>query len=134
MKCMQKNLKFTNAEQRILNRQIQEELSKLIDSFNKDFDIVFAYTLNKHFGFGKKRIKRFYQAAISDRVELSRFYVDDNKTDARIDIFAMKKELERKGIVMTDIIAEVFNERSADVEELNSIPEKKGRKRNEQTL
>ena len=106
----------------------------MIDSFNKDFDIVFAYTLNKHFGFGKKRIKRFYQAAISDRVELSRFYVDDNKTDARIDIFAMKKELERKGIVMTDIIAEVFNERSADVEELNSIPEKKGRKRNEQTL
>lgn len=129
MKCMQKNLTLTNAQRKVLDREIREELSHLIESFNKDFDIVFAYTLNKHFGFGKKRIKRFYQSAISDRVELSRFYVDDNKTDARIDIFAMKKELERKGIVMTDIIAEVFNERSADVEELNSMPEKKGKKR-----
>ena len=131
MKCMQKNLTLTNAQRKVLDREIRDELSNLIQSFEDDFDIVFAYTLNKHFGFGKKRIKRFYQAALSDRVELSRFYCDDDKTDARIDIFAMKKELERKGIVMTDILAEVFNERSADVEELNSMPEKKGRKRND---
>ena len=130
MKCMQKNLTLTNAQRKVLDREIRDELLRLIQAYENDFDIVFAYALNKHFGFGKKRIKRFYQSAISDRVELSRFYVDDNKTDARIDIFAMKKELERKGIVMTDIIAEVFNERSADVEELNSIPEKKGKRRN----
>ena len=120
MKAKPQGIPLTNKQREALNRQIMAEMTAYIEKLEKDFDIVMMYTLNQHFGFGRKRIKEFYHHCISDRLELRRFYDDDeHKVDSKIDIFAMEKALERKGICMREIIDEVFKERAEDVDELN---------------
>ena len=125
MKCMPKKANLSKAQRATLDREIREEMLKMNDKYEKDFDTVLVYVLNKHLHFGRKRIKRLYHQLISNRIELRRFYADDNNSDAKIDIFAMKQELERKGINLSQIFDEIMKERFDEVNELNS--HKKGK-------
>ena len=122
---MPKKANLSKAQRATLDREIREEMLKMNDKYEKDFDTVLVYVLNKHLHFGRKRIKRLYHQLISNRIELRRFYADDNNSDAKIDIFAMKQELERKGINLSQIFDEIMKERFDEVNELNS--HKKGK-------
>jgi hypothetical protein len=126
MKCMPRKLNLSKSQQETLNREIRDEMLKMNEKYEKDFDTVLVYILNKHLGLGKKRIKRLYHLMISDRIELRRFYADDNNSDSKIDIFAMQKELERKGIDLPQIFKEIMQERFDEVNELNAHNKRKG--------
>lgn len=120
MKCMPQKAMLSKSQRATLDREIKEEMLKLNERYEKDFDTVLVYVLNKHLRFGRKRIKRLYHQLISNRVELRRFYADDNNSDSKIDIFAMQKELERKGINLSEIFDEIMKERFDEVNELNN--------------
>ena len=130
MKCMPQRIKLSKSQQAILDREVRDEVLKMNEKYEKDFDTVLVYVLNKHLGLGRKRIKRLYHQLISNRIELRRFYADDNNSDSKIDIFAMQKELERKGINLSQIFEEIMKERFEDVSELNNH-NKKGSVKNE---
>ena len=110
---------LSKQQRAILDREINEEMLKINERYEKDFDTVLVYVLNKHLHFGRKRIKRLYHQLISNRIELRRFYADDKNSDAKIDIFAMQKELERKGINLQQISDEIMKERFDEINELN---------------
>ena len=120
MKCMPKKANLSKSQRAILDREIKDEMLQLIDKYNKDYDIALTYALNECCGFGRKRIKRLFKQIISNRVELRRFYADDNNSDSKIDIFAMEKRLNKKGINIAEILDEIMKEQFDDVSELNT--------------
>lgn len=120
MKCMPKKANLSKSQRAILDREIKDEMLQLIDKYNRETDIALAFALNECSGFGRKRIKRLYKQIIANRIELRRFYSDDNNSDSKIDIFAMEKRLEKKGINLTEIFDEIMKEQFDDISELNT--------------
>lgn len=57
-----------------INRQILEQKSK----FMSDIDAVILWTLHTEYGFGKTRLKRFYDAVIQNYNEMCSFYEMDD--------------------------------------------------------
>ena len=119
MKAIPRKVKMSKSQSATLNREIRDELLRLNEKYEQDFDVILVYVLNKELGFGKKRIKRLYHQFINNRIELRRFYADDNNSDSKIDIFAMNKQLEKKGIYLTQMFEEICKERFDEVTELN---------------
>ena len=116
---MPQKTKMSKAQRATLDREIRDELLRLNEKYEQDFDIVLVYVLNRHLGLGKKRIKRLYHQLISNRIELRHYYADDKNSDSKIDIFAMRKELEKKGIYLPKMFDEITKERFDEVMELN---------------
>lgn len=75
---------------------IIDECLKVCESY----EILFLYAMNhdEKDPFGKKRLSRVYKKMVEARKTLSDFYSSDLNNDERIDLFAMKAELKRKGI------------------------------------
>lgn len=126
MKCMPQKLKRSKSQQAILDREIRDEMLKLIDKYNKEYDVCIASALNECAGFGRLRIKRLFKQIIADRLELRRFYSDDKCSDPKIDVFKMEKILEKKGINLTEIFDEITKEMFDEVNELNAHNRRKG--------
>ena len=119
MNAMPRKVKMSKAQRAILDREIRDELLSITEKYELDFDTILVYVLNKELGLGKKRIKRLYHQLISNRIELRRFYADDKNSDSKIDVFAMRKQLERKGIYLPQLFDEITRERFDEVNELN---------------
>jgi hypothetical protein len=111
---------LSKRQREILDREIKDELIKIIDKYNREYDVAIIYALNELEGYGKKRIKRLYKQIISNRIELRRFYADDRNSDSKIDIFAMEKQLEKKGIYLQQIFDEIATEQFDEINELNN--------------
>lgn len=126
MKCMPQKLKRSKSQQAILDREIRDEMLKLVDKYNKEYDVCIASALNECSGFGRKRIKRLFKQIIANRLELRRFYSDDDNSDSKIDIFVMEKRLKRKGINLSEIFDEISKEMFDEVNELNAHNRRKG--------
>lgn len=78
-----------------------------------DMDAAVLYSLHKTFGFGKKRLRRFFDAFAVQHEELREFYQlnDDTNTwicryllkrDVGVDVEAWEKEFEEHGIQTAD--------------------------------
>lgn len=126
MKCMPQKVKMSKAQRATLDREIRDELLRLNEKYEQDFDTVLVCVLNEELGLGKKRLKRLYHKLIDKRIELRRYYADDNNSDSKIDIFVMKKRLEKKGIYLPQMFEEITKERFEEVTELNSHKPKRG--------
>lgn len=126
MNCMPQKLKRSKSQQAILDREIRDEMLKLIDRYNKEYDVCIAFALNECAGFGRKRLKRLFKQIIADRLEFRRFYSDDKCSDPKIDVFKMEKMLLKKGINLTEIFDEISKEMFDEVTELNSHSKRKG--------
>ena len=120
MKCMPQKASLSKSQRAALDREIKEEMLKINERYEQDFDTVLASVLNEEWGIGKKRLKRLYNQLITKRIELRRFYADDKNSDAKIDIFAMRKRLEEKGINLSQMFDEIMKERFDEVNELNN--------------
>lgn len=120
MKCMPQKANLSKSQRATLDREIKEELLKLIDKYNSEYDIAVAHALNECSGFGKKRLKRLFERIISNRIELRKFYADEKISDPKIDIFVMEKQLEKKGINLSQIFDEIAKERFDEINELNN--------------
>lgn len=117
---------MSKSQRAAIDREIKDEMLRITEKYELEFDTILVYVLNKELGLGKKRIKRLYHQLINNRLELRSFYADDNNSDSNIDIFAMKKILEKKGIYLPQLFDEIAKERFEDVTELNSNKTKRG--------
>lgn len=81
----------------------KQVLETCYDTLDK-YEVLFIYALNR-MGYGKTRLERIYKAMEDARVELSAYYCADEINDPNIDLYAMKKELEEKGISPDDLNA-----------------------------
>lgn len=120
MKCMPQKAALTKHQREILDREIKDELIKIIDKYNREYDIAVIFALNELEHYGTKRIKRLYEKIISNRIELRRKYADDKDSDSKIDIFAMEKKLEKKGIFLQKIFDEIAAEKFDEINELTN--------------
>ena len=119
MKCMRQKANLSNKERAVLDREIKDELIKIIDKYNREYDVAVIFALNELEHYGPKRIKRLYRKIISNRIELRRKYCDDRISDAKIDIFAMEKKLEERSIFLQQIFDEIAAEQFNEINELN---------------
>jgi hypothetical protein len=111
---------LTKHQREVLGREIKDELIKIIDKYNREYDVAVVFALNELEHYGTKRIKRLYEKIISNRIELRRKYADDRDSDSKIDIFAMEKKLEKKGIFLQKIFDEIATEKFDEINELTN--------------
>lgn len=120
MKCMPQKAILSKSQRAVLDREIKDELIKIIDKYNREYDVAIIYALNQLEQYGEKRIKRLYKQIIANRIELRRFYADDRVSDSKIDIFAMEMELKEKGIDLQQIFDEIAAEQFDEINELTN--------------
>lgn len=90
-----------------IDRRIKEEQGKRFDELSKFIGVVDAnwlYTLHVELGFGKKRLRRAWEAMVRNRIELREFFRDghggyvEQPTGANIEDEATLKELLAIGV------------------------------------
>lgn len=89
----------TPAEKKAGDRAIQEEIRKQIAEYDKEYETnlnaLALYVLRVHLGFGKKRLRRFWDAFNAEHKALREWYLLDSPGDAE---FMAKRELRKIGV------------------------------------
>lgn len=94
------------AQKKAMNEEINRQILERDKTFSMDFDSTVLYVLHTTFGFGKKRLRRFWEAFIKDHDELRRYYEMDSEDNAwlcrrklkeiGVDVEAWYEELDNK--------------------------------------
>lgn len=66
--------KNTNKQQKAMIAEIDRQIAERDAKYINDFDAMVLYTLHVHLGFGKKRLRRFYEAFVAEHKKLIDFY------------------------------------------------------------
>lgn len=84
---------LTPKEKQALDMEVRRAVAREEQKFDRAMDVMVLYTLHKSFGFGKDRLRRFYEAFLAGRAELIQRYQspEDNAWIA-------ERELKRLGI------------------------------------
>lgn len=64
----------TKAEEKAMMDEIHRQILIEHDKFANDFDAMVLYTLHTHLGFGKERLRRFYEAFFAGQQQLIKHY------------------------------------------------------------
>lgn len=54
---------FTKKEQQAIDMEVRKLVAEQNDVYNKDLDAVLLFVLRQEFGFGRKRLEQFFNAA-----------------------------------------------------------------------
>ena len=65
---------FTSAERKAMNLEIHRQFIEASKHYTIDLDAMVLYTLNVRFGFGKKRLREFYDALSAGHDRLIQYY------------------------------------------------------------
>ena len=104
----QDNFKLTRPQKKAMNKEINAQILEKDGAYYLDMDAAVLWVLRVGFGFGKKRLRRFFDLFASLHVELREHYQlddDDNGIwlcrkmlkDYGVDVEAWEKELEEHG-------------------------------------
>jgi len=70
---------FSNAEKKAMEMEIKRQLAEYDRKHTLEIDAMILWTLHEQFGFGEKRLKRFYDSFARGLNELSgRYELDDS--------------------------------------------------------
>ena len=92
-------------QKKAMNETIKIKSIELTEKLGNNMDASALYALHRAFGFGKKRLRRFYDAFIEERKKLTEYYEMDGDADylckvqlkkIGVDIEAWNKELDRR--------------------------------------
>lgn len=72
---------LTAAEKKAMNIEINRQLVERDKQYAADIDAMVLYTLMAHYGWKKKRLKRFWKAFIEEHKALKEFYQMDEPGD-----------------------------------------------------
>lgn len=67
-------VELSNAEKRAMDMEINRQLLKKDEQFAEDLDALVLYTLLAHYGWKRKRLKKFWDAFIAEHKALREFY------------------------------------------------------------
>lgn len=65
---------FTAAERKAMDMEIKRQLLEVDKNYTNDIDALVLYVLHTHLGFGKKRLRRFYEAFSREHDRLVEHY------------------------------------------------------------
>ncbi len=77
-----------------MNEEINRQILENDERFSIDLDSTVLYTLSKFFGFGEKRLKRFWELFLREHIALREYYQIDPEDDG----WLCRKFLKDKGI------------------------------------
>lgn len=66
--------KLSKAENEALKREINKQIAEQDEKYQNYYDAMVLYTLYESFGFGKKRLRMFYDKLIEKHKELQQQY------------------------------------------------------------
>ena len=66
--------RLSAAEKKALDEEIRRQCVDVTGQYELDLDTVAIYILHTVFGFGEKRLKRFYSAMFAKRKEIQAYY------------------------------------------------------------
>lgn len=84
---------LTAAEKKAMNIEINRQLVERDKQYAADIDAMVLYTLMAHYGWKKKRLKRFWKAFITEHKALREFYQMDEPGDNEWLAHRMLKEI-----------------------------------------
>lgn len=84
---------LTAAEKKAMNIEINRQLVERDKQYAADIDAMVLYTLMAHYGWKKKRLKRFWKAFIAEHKALREFYQMDEPGDNEWLAHRMLKEI-----------------------------------------
>lgn len=64
----------TAKERKAMNEEINRQLIEADRKYTNDFDAMVLYTLHRHLGFGKKRLRKFWEAFKTEHEKLIEHY------------------------------------------------------------
>lgn len=82
------------AQKKAMNEEINRQILERDKTFSMDFDSTVLYVLHITFGFGKKRLRRFWEAFINNHDELRQYYEMDSEDNA----WLCRKKLKEIGV------------------------------------
>lgn len=65
---------LTAAEKKAMDMEINRQIVEADRRYTDDIDAMVLYTLHVHLGFGKKRLRRFYEAFSAEHDRLVQYY------------------------------------------------------------
>ena len=68
-------------EQKAMRAEINRQLLKMDEQYSADMDAMILYTLMAHYGWKKKRLKKFWKAFLSEHAKLRAFYQMEERDD-----------------------------------------------------
>lgn len=97
---------FTAAEEKAMNMEINRQLLEKDEQYAEDMDAMTLYTLMMHYGWKKKRLKKFWNAFFAEHQALREFYQmnesGDNEwlakrklKDIGVDVHQWREEVKR---------------------------------------
>lgn len=84
---------LTAAEKKAMNIEINRQLVERDKQYAADIDAMVLYTLMAHYGWKKKRLRRFWKAFIAEHKALREFYQMDEPGDNEWLAHRMLKEI-----------------------------------------
>lgn len=85
---------LTAAEKKALTKEIRQQIVENEKKYNMDFDAMTLWTLHVCFGFGKKRLKRFWNCFIKEHQRLHEYYELPQKDNGWLYKCMVKEHLE----------------------------------------
>ena len=73
---------FTAQEQKAMNMEINRQLLERDEKYKEDIDAMILYVLMVHYGWKKKRLRKFWKAFIAEHKALREFYQMNEDGDA----------------------------------------------------
>lgn len=65
---------FTAAERKAMNLEINRQLALKDEEYKADIDALILYVLMAHYGWKKKRLRKFWKAFVAEHTALREFY------------------------------------------------------------
>lgn len=97
------NAPLNRAERQAMLHEIHQQCLAADKEFALDIDTVYLWTLHTKYGWGPKRLKRFYVQAFAEHLRMRDFYEID-------DLYPERHKLKEKGIDIEAWYSELFDE------------------------
>ena len=86
--------KLSHEVRQKIRREARTQMLEQHRKINADFDAMVLWVLHSRFGFGKKRLERFYEEFLKEYEEMKEYYASNDDTI----IFAAREKLKRIGV------------------------------------
>ena len=67
-------VEFTATERKAMNLEINRQLAERDEQYKEDLDAMILYVLAAHYGWRKKRLRRFWKAFVAEHTALREYY------------------------------------------------------------
>ena len=86
-------VEFTAQERKAMNLEINRQIAERDERYKEDIDAMILYVLMAHYGWKKKRLRKFWNAFIAEHKALREFYQMNESGDVEWLAHRMLKEI-----------------------------------------